>query len=413
MPALPSFTALRRTLANRNFAMFTAGSLVSVVGTWVQRVAVGWLTWELTESAAWLGAVAAAEFLPTIIIAPLVGALADRHDRRTIALIGQVLATVQAAALAVLAIGGLITPLWILLLQLMSGLVQPMTQTARLVLVPSLVPRENLGNAVAITSLTFNTARIGGPALSGIMIATIGPGYAFALNAVSYLGVIASLIAMRIPPHVPDTGPRQGFWRAAWTDIVEGGRYVATHTDLRAAVGLIATSSVLTWPLSDLMAGISDHQLGRGVAGLAILTSAQGVGAICGGLFIAQRENHENALKNTMICMIACGLGLIAFGFNTVFWIAVPLAAVIATLSTIISISTQTTTQMVANERMRARTISTWYTVTRVGLALGALLLGTVANLTGFTFPLVMAGLMTVAAGLYFHRARRIQAATA
>lgn len=406
MLSAPSFSALRRTLANRNFAMFTAGSLVSVIGTWMQRVAVGWLTWELTKSAAWLGAVAAAEFMPTIFIAPLVGALADRYDRRAIALIGQVLATVQAAALALLTVTGLITPVLVFLLQLASGIVQPATQTARLVLVPSLVPRENLGNAVAITSLTFNIGRILGPALSGLAIGTVGVGYAFAANAVSYLFVIASLLAMSVPPRAPVEQTSRGFWRAVWADIVEGARYAWTHAELRVAIGLIAVSSVLTWPLSDLMAGIADAHLGQGVAGLAILTSAQGAGAIVAGLFLAQRENHENALRMGIRAMIFLGLALALFALNRSFALAIALAAVIAFLGVITSIGTQTATQMVADDRMRARTISTWYTVTRVGVATGALILGAAAQVSGFAAPLAVAGGLTFLAGLVYARPR-------
>ena len=407
MPSLPTFAAFRRTLSNRNFAMFTAGNLVSVIGSWMQRVAVGWLTWELTGSAAWLGAVAFAEFMPTIIVAPIVGALADRYDRRKIALIGQVLATAQAGALAILTVTGLVSPLWILFLQLASGIIQPATQTARLVLVPSLVPRENLGNAVAITSLTFNIARIVGPAISGVMIATIGAGYSFASNAASYLFVIASLTAMTVPPRAREARSAGSFLESVWTDIAEGAHYVWTHKDLRIAIGLIACCSVLTWPLSDLMAGIADKQLGHGVAGLATMTSAQGVGAICAGLFVAQRNNHENALRIAVTCALLSGLVLILFGFNRSFVLAVPLIAGVGLLGVLTSITTQTVTQMVADDRMRARTISTWYTVTRVGLASGALIQGSVANVTGFTFPLVMAGVLTLAAGAYFRHAHR------
>lgn len=407
MERVPRFAAFRRTLANKNFAMFTAGSLVSVIGTWMQRVAVGWLTWELTGSAAWLGAVAAAEFMPTIIVAPVVGALADRFDRRKIALIGQVLATVQAAALALLTITGVITPIWIFLLQLLSGVIQPATQTARLVLVPSLVPRENLGNAVAITSLTFNIARIMGPGLSGLAIATVGAGYSFAVNAASYFGVIASILAMQIPPQAakaPDTRPLRA---AVWTDIVEGARYAATHTDLRAALSLIAVSSLLTWPLSDLMAGVVDTKFGLGVAALATVTSAQGAGAICAGLFIAQKNNHENALRMGVVSMSLLGLTLVAFALNTSFLIAVPLAAAMSLLGGITSIGTQTATQMVADDRMRARTISTWYTVTRVCVATGSLTMGAIAQFTGFALPLALAGGLTFITGVYFYRNRR------
>jgi len=407
MSPLPRFAAFRRTLANRDFALFTAGSLVSVIGTWVQRVAVGWLTWDLTQSAAWLGAVAAAEFMPTILVAPIVGALADRYDRRTIALIGQGLATVQAAALAVLTLSGAITALWIFFLQLFSGLVQPMTQTARLVIAPSLVPRENMGNAVAITSMMFNMARIGGPALSGLMIATVGAGYAFALNAVSYFGIAASLLKMRIPPRSHTPAVARNFWHAVVGDITEGVRYTFTHADIRAAVLLITSCSLLTWPLSDLMAGIVDENLGRGVAGLAIITSAQGVGAICAALFLAQRNSHHDVHRLGVYCTIAAGVALIIFGFNKVFWVAVPLAAFIATMNALTSVGSQTTAQMVADDRMRARTLSTWYTLTRVGIAFGALIMGAVAHATGFTFPLVAAGVLTVASGVYFARLKR------
>ncbi|MGE4062150.1 MAG: MFS transporter [Rhodospirillaceae bacterium] len=406
--AFPSnFAALRRTLSNRDFAMFTAGSLVSVIGTWMQRVAVGWLTWELTHSAAWLGAVAAAEFLPTIVVAPIVGALADRYDRRSIALVGQILATLQASLLAALTITGFVTPMWIFLLQLSSGFFQPATQTARLVLVPSLVPRENLGNAVAISSLTFNIARILGPGLSGLMIATMGAGYSFAANAASYLGVIASLMAMTVPPRAAAQASTPSFWGAVWADIGEGARYTFTHADLRVSVVLIGICSLLAWPLSDLMAGIADLRLGQGVEGLALLTSAQGVGAIGAGLFVAQRSNHEDALRIAIACSIAGGIALSAFGANTIFWLALPLVAVFGFLMVLASIGTQTATQMVADERMRARTISTWYTVTRVGLALGALIQGAAASITGFAAPLITAGALTAIAGSYFYLSHR------
>src|SRR4051812_10821073 len=151
---MPDFSAVRATLRG-NFAAFTVANAVSLIGTWMQRIAVGWLTWKLTASGAWLGAVSMAELLPVIFLAPLTGVFADRFDRRLIATIGQSLAAVQAAALAVLTLSGAITAPMIFVLQLVSGIIQPMMQTARLVLVPSLVPRQNVGTAVAITSMMF------------------------------------------------------------------------------------------------------------------------------------------------------------------------------------------------------------------------------------------------------------------
>jgi predicted MFS family arabinose efflux permease len=235
----------------------------------------------------------------------------------------------------------------------------------------------------------------------------MGAGYSFAANAVSYLFVIASLMAMTVPERKPGAASTQSFWVSVWSDIVEGARYAYTHADLRAAIVLIGCCSFLTWPLGDLMAGIADVQLGRGVGGLALLTSAQGAGAIFAGLFVAQRDSHDDALRIAILCAVAGGAVLMVFGLNTVFWVALPLAAVLNLLLVLTSIGTQTISQMVADERMRARTISTWYTVTRVGLALGAAAQGAIAQVTGFAVPLVLAGALTAAAGVYFYRTHK------
>lgn len=400
---------MRATLANRNFAVFTAGNGVSLVGSWVQRVAVGWLTWELTHSAAWLGAVAMAEFLPVIFLAPLTGVMADRFDRRRITLIGQILATAQAAALAVLTLTDQITPLLILLLQIMVGLVAPMIQTARLVIVPSLLPREHVGQAVAITSLVFNVARIIGPALAGIMIAGVGAGWAFAVNAVSYLFVVASVVHLTLPPHKPRAPMQVPLLHGLWGDFVGGWRYTFAHPTLQWVLPVIFVTSVMTWPISDLLAGIADHEFGRGVGALAIFASAQGVGAILGGLFLAQRTGGADMEVLFVRATILNGAFLVAFALTDIFWLAVPLYAIFGMFMVMGGATSQTVIQTTAAEDMRGRTISIWYTLTRVGLAVGAMILGTLASLFGFAAPLFAAGLITALAAAVIWRRRRVQ----
>ncbi|MHB1204506.1 MAG: MFS transporter [Rhodospirillaceae bacterium] len=393
------FSVIRATLRG-NFAIFTAANSVSVIGTWVQRVAVGWLTWDLTHSGAWLGAVSMAEFMPVILLAPLMGVMADRFDRRRMAVAGQCLAALQALALAVLSLTGNITALMVFALQLVAGVIQPLIQSARLVLVPTLVPRENLGNAVAITSMTFNIARIIGPALSGLLITSIGAGYSFLVNAVSYIGVIAALASLKLPPHVHQEGRES--WHGIWQDLVDGWRYTFAHPTLRWAIPLITFVATLLWPLTDLMAGFAGGTFGMGAGGLAILTSAQGLGALIGGLYLASRTDHGDLHRLMVWAMVMNGLLVALFASMPVFWAAVPVLLINGMFSVVVGSGSQTVTQMASTDTMRGRTLSIWYLVTRVGPAMGGLLLGSLASLMGFRIPIASAGLIVAATAAVF-----------
>ena len=398
------FSALRTTLAHRNFAIFTAGNAVSLLGSWVQKVAVGWLTWDLTHSATWLGAVAMAEFLPVIFLAPITGVMADRFDRRRIALVGQILATVQAASLAALTLSGNITPMLILVLQTFQGFIQPLIQTARLVIAPTLVPRANIGHAIATTSMIFNLTRIIGPALSGAMIASIGPGYSFALNAVSYLFVIKALLTLRLPAHQLAPAQRISLGASMWQDFVAGWRYTVAHPTLKWVIPTIVTAGMLTWPVGDLLAGIADHEFGRGVAALATFASAQGIGAIFGGLFLIRRKDSAGIEKIFRRCIMLNGLFFAAFALTKIYWLAVPIYAISGMFMVMGGATSQTVIQSQAAEEMRGRALSIWYTATRAAMALGAIALGSLASAFGFTAPLLAAGLITFLMALLIGR---------
>lgn len=414
MPFGLDFSALRTTLGSRNFAVFTAGNGVSLIGNWVQRVAIGWLTWELTHSAAWLGAVSMAEFLPVIFLAPVTGVLADRFDRRRIAVIGQILATVQSAILLVLTLTGGITPLLILLLQVFSGLIQPLIQTARLVLVPTLVPRENVGNAVALTSLMFNVARVVGPAVAGVLIAGVGVAYAFALNTTTYFFVITALLMLKLPAHQPAPPSEVSLLRGIWHDFSAGCRYTFTHPTLRRAILLITVSASLTWPISDFLAGIVDHEFGLGVTALAILTSAHGIGAALGGIYLVQRKHGSGARTESILIysVMLNGLFTMAFAVTKIFWLAVIMFGLSGLFLLVGGTSSQTVAQTVADDNMRGRTLSIWFTLTRIGPALGAVTLGALSSWLGFTGPVFAAGSITVIAALWVWHGHRKTAAS-
>jgi MFS family permease len=409
MPLAFDFSAMRATLANRNFAVFTAGSGVSLIGSWVQRVAVGWLTWELTHSAAWLGIVAMAEFLPVIFLAPLTGVMADRFDRRRITIVGQVLATTQAVALAAFTLTGHITPLLILLLQIAAGLVHPLIQTARLVIVPSLLPREHLGQAVVISSLTFNAARIIGPAIAGPLIAGVGAGWAFALNSLTYVFAIVSIVWLVLPAHQPRAPLQMPLLHLFWNDFINGWRYTFAHPTLQWVLPVIFVTAMMTWPISDLLAGITESQFDRGVGAFAVFASAQGIGAILGGLFLAQRKGLADSQAMFVRTTILNGAFVIAFALTDIYWLAVPLYATHGMFMVMCGATSQTVVQTAVSEDMRGRTISIWYTLTRVGLAAGALILGTLANMFGFAGPLCAAGLITAVTAAVIWRRRGSQ----
>lgn len=385
-------SALRATLGIRNFAVFTAGNSFSLIGSWVQRVAVGWLTWELTHSPVWLGAVSMAEFLPAVVLGPFIGVLADRLDRRAIAVWGQVFAALQAIALAVFTLTGSITPLLILTLQIAIGMMQPLMQTARLVLVPTMVPRANVGTAIAVTSLTFNTSRVVGPAVAGAVIATFGVGYGFVVNAASYVFVIAALLSLKLPPHQPPERTGGSLFAGFWGEFTEGWRYTFSHPTIKWAILMITASATLTWPTTDLLAGIADRQFDRAVVGLAALASAQGIGAIVGSLFLAQRQSTAGTTKVLAWALLLNGFTLVVFAFTQIFWLAVIIFAVNGTFLVVGGAGSQTVVQAAAAERMRGRTLSIWFTLTRLGPALGALGLGALADAFGFTGPLAAAG---------------------
>lgn len=392
----PDFSAMRETLRSRNFAVFTMGNGISVLGTWIQRLSVGWLTWDLTNSGSWLGAVAFAEFAPVVFLAPFMGVVTDRLDRRRLALAGQYLAAIQALALAALTLTHVITPLMVLLLQVFAGIVQPLIQTARLVLVPTLVPRERVGNAVAITSLVFHTARIVGPMIAGFLITAIGVGWSFAANAASYIPVIWALKALHLPPHRPRAGADP--WTKILHDAKQGWHYVFAHPILGWVVPMVGVMSLLTWSIGDMLPGITDHMFGMGATGLATFTAAQGAGAILGGLFLAQRPSQEGLERVCAVAMIGNGLMIALFAMMSQFWIAVPVLLASSFFSVMVGVGSQSLTQMTAEDDMRGRSMSVWYTMTRAGPAIGAVALGSAASAFGFEKPLFAAGMLSAMA---------------
>ena len=385
------FSALGRVFRIRNFALYTAGNTLSLIGMWVQRLAVGWLMWELTGSGAWLGAIAIAEFLPIVILTPLGGVIADRFDRLRISLIAQTFACAQAVALWLLTLSAAITPEILVALMMIGGITNAMNQAARVTLVVNMVPRDLMSTAIAINSIIFNVARIVGPATAGALIYFTDIAWAFLVNAISYSALVGALLYIRMP-RAKNTIPVSGSY---FRDLMEGSRFTFSHSGLAAIIALTAVNSVFARPLIDLLPGFAGDVFNSGPEGLAILTSSMGVGAICASLWLAQRGRISGLTEIVCIGVMLNGAAVTLFALSTSLWTGAILLAVSGFTQACTGTGTQTLLQSAVADRLRGRVISLWLVIGRGGPAFGALIMGTLAEFVGFGLPLFVGAIIT------------------
>ena len=389
---------------NPNFAIFSAGNAVSLVGMWMERIAVGWLAWQLTESGFWLGVVAFADFFPVVVIGPIAGAYADRLNRLRLVQISQSLLLVEAGVLTALTATGTVN-IWLLVaLTAIHGVVVAFNQPARLALIPSLVTTPDLAAAVAVNSVFFNLARFIGPILAGLAIVASGVAMAFLINTLSYVAYLVALARIRVAPET--AAPSQP--RGLWGDVGDGIRYAATHPGIAAVLFLGIAIGIGGRPLSELLPGIADEVFHSGAAGLSILASATGGGAILGGLWLSHRA-HASGLTAVAVASSAVGAlaGVAAIATDRL-WLAVPAIAVCGFCMSASGISIQTLVQLAADRAMRGRVMGLYGLIFRGAPAVGALAAGVASASFGLRWPVVFGAVLVLAVALwtYLHRAR-------
>ena len=403
----PGFSAIRGVFSNRNYAIYMSGNSISLVGFWVQRLGVGWLTWELTGSGFWLGFIAFADLFPVVVIGPFAGVLADRVDRRRLMQVCQTLGLLQAAVLALLTAVDAITIEALLGLTLFLGVTTAANQPARLSLVPSLVRPADLSTAVALNAVIFNTARFVGPAVAGVVIAGFGVAWAFAFNAVSYAVLVVVLGFLRLPPRQRPPSGASG----VLADIGEGVRYAVRHPAIGPLLLLMTAVSLLARPVFELLPGFVDTVFGLGAGGLAALTSAVGLGAIAGGVWLAQRGTLAGLTRIVLASAAVSGLVLVAFSGTALFWLALAAMAAAGAATVMCSIGIQTLIQTTVAGHMRGRVLSLWGIIIRAGPALGALAMGWSSGYLGLGWPVAAGGaLCTLAAAIAWSRRSRLAA---
>ncbi|HYB08788.1 MAG TPA: MFS transporter [Alphaproteobacteria bacterium] len=381
-----------RALGSRNYRRYVIGNGVSLCGTWMQRIAVGWLTWQLTHSGAWLGVIAAADLIATVLLGPIAGALADRLERLRVARIVQLIAALRGVVLSVLVALDLVDIGTLFAFTLLQGLINAFDGPTRLALVPSLVGRAALSSALAINSIVFNLARFVGPVGAGFAIEHGGNAVVFALNAVSYLWFFAALMTIRLE-RVDPAASERGLFRST----AQGIAYAVRHPGLGPVLLLLLVSAVCMRGVVELLAGFADAVFGRGAEGLAWLTAMVGLGAMVGGIWMIRRGTEEGLPKLVIAHLLWSAVAMAGFAATNVFWLAALCLFASGFSMVVTGVGGQTLLQSSMDPAMRGRVMSLYGVIFRGGPALGTLLMGVLTGPLGFHWPVIGAGVLAVA----------------
>jgi len=392
-----------RPLRHRDFALTELVGWFSIAGVWFQRVGLGWLTWDLTHSGAWLGIIGMAEAAPSILFAPLAGAYADRFDRLVMGRIIQVTIMTMTAVLAVITIMGLIDVYLLFFLTLAIGTISAFWAPVRHSIVANVVPREDLPQAVALHSMLFNLARFVGPAMAGPIIAYWGVGWAFAATSAGYLGYLIVLFTIRL------TNPDEKSSRdnSIMRDMRDGFTYAATHPALKYMFLAVIVTAVFLRAYAELLAGIAETVFNQGAEGFGYLVSVTGGGAILGALWIGMMSRPLDVLRGFFLALGVCVVFLTLFAATTTFWLALAYSVVLGFCMTAINISTQVLIQSTVKGVMRGRVMSFYSMVSRAGPAVGAVLVGWASVYVGFEWPIIATVVVTAIVGTYVFSQRR------
>jgi len=399
-PATKSRPNALRALNSRNYRLFFGGQSVSLVGTWITRVATSWLVYRLTGSDLLLGVVAFCGQIPTLVLAPFAGVLVDRLDRHKILVTTQVLSALQSLALAILALTKLITVTDILLLQLAQGMINAFdTPSRQSFLVEMVENRADLPNAIALNSSMVNGSRIIGPSIGGLLIAGFGEGWCFMLDAISYIAVIASLLLMTVKHH---QGERHGV--RAVDQLVEGFRYVSRFAPIRNALLLLAIVATMGVPYSVLMPAIAAGVLHGGAHTLGFLMTAAGVGALGGAFYLAARPSVLGLGRVMVVATVAFGLSLMAFALSRTLWMSLLILPLVGAGMMVATAATNTILQTIVEERLRGRVMA-FFTMAFLGTApIGSLLAGAAAARFGSAMTIFAGGVACLVGAFWFAR---------
>jgi MFS family permease len=387
-----------RALRHRNFRLFFGGQSISLIGTWMTRVATGWLVYRLTGSALLLGTVSFAGQIPAFLLAPFAGVWVDRLDRRQVLVWTQSLSMFQSLALAALTLSGHITIPLLLVLSVMQGCVNAFDMPGRQSFMVMMVDdKRDLQNAIAINSSMVNVARLIGPSLAGMLIAVSSEGWCFLIDGISYIAVIASLLMMRL--HAPVV---KRVAASMLAELKAGWTYVSEFLPIRTILALFALVSLMGMPFVVLMPIFAKVVLRGGPHTLGFLMGAMGLGALLSALSLAARRNVRGLVRMIPIAAAVFGAGLVGFGLSRSFWLSMAMVFVAGMGMMQGMAASNTVIQTIVTDDKRGRVMS-YYTMAFMGMApFGSLLAGSMANAVGAPWTVMMNGSVILVGAAWF-----------
>ena len=393
---------------SRNYRLYFAGQSISLIGTWMTRLATSWLVYRLTGSAFLLGLAGFMSQIPALFLSPLAGVWVDRWDRHRAMVITQALAMLQSLALAALTLTHTINMPWILFLTFLQGVINTFETPARQSFVIQMIhDRSALGNAIALNSSIVNAGRLVGPAIAGVVIAWVGEGYCFLIDGISYIAVLYSLLAMKnLLPGLRNPPRNVG------QELAEGWHYIISSPAIRWILLMLTLVSVIGMPFTVLLPIVADKVLGGGPHTLGFLTAATGVGALTAAMALAMRRSVRGLVKWLGIAAAILGGSLILFGPSHSLWwsLALMYGAGYGMMQQIVT--SNTILQTIVADDKRGRVMS-FYAMSVFGFSpIGSLIAGSLASWMGAPQTLILGGVLCLCASIwYFGRLREIRRA--
>lgn len=402
------FGGIGCALSHRDYCVYWGSNGINTVGRWMYRVAVAWLTWELTESSAWLGIIAFAESFPLVVFSLLAGAIADRVGYIRITILAQTATAAVALCFAAVTLAGAITIELVLVFTLLIGSLESLTTPARMALVNALVPKQDLPAAISLQSATFNASRFVGPAIAGVLIAWIGSGAVLAVVVVTFTQFCIALLIVKADEPERNPGP----WRDLVGDIKTGIRYGFGNPGIRFLLIMLGVTGLLIRPIIDLMPAFADEVFARGSSGFAVLMSAIGFGAMISCLWIGLRGRTEGLTFLVTISLLVQGIALIASTLVGDIWIAAVCFGAVGFAMLVGGVGSQTLIQNSVASDVRARVMSLFIVISWGLPAFGALAAGWIATFAGLPVTIGAGGALTILLWLWARpRARALQGA--
>jgi len=388
-----------RALKHRNFRLFFAGQLISLIGTWMQTVAQSWLVYRMTGSSLLLGTVGFASQIPVFIMSPLGGTVADRFNRHRVIIATQSISMALASILAWLTLTHRIHVVHVIVLAALLGIVNAFDIPARQAFIVEMVGKEDLMNAIALNSSMFNGARAIGPAVAGVVVAALGEGWCFFLNAASYIAVIIGLLMMHVVPRV-----RRKAKHSAFQEFLEGFRFVRHTTPVLALLLLLGVVSLVAMPYSVLMPVFADQILHGGARALGLLMTASGIGAMFAAVILAMRQTMRGLGSWIASASAVFGVGLLLFAWSHTFWLSAAMLIPIGFAMMLEMTASNTLIQAMVPDHLRGRVMAV-YSMMFMGMApIGSLYAGAAAHAIGAPKTVAIGGVVCLFASAMFWR---------